>query len=363
MADLKLKAFLIKQSGRQFYLTSLKCEDLLDENRIRVDEWKEDLKNTPQQGYQRSPSKDHINKVSKYIAGNDISVFPTSILLNSRKKIQAASKEGCFILTINRPLWVVDGQHRIGGIKKAINELKMDEWKKIEIPAVILDDFDRDQELNQFKVINETQKGIPAPLIQWHMIQQIEFDPDKVKDFEDKGILWKVKAVKIMDQLNDKNGSPWQGRIQLPNTKKTPRHAINQNSFVTSLRPLFQKKKGFLESYKLQDASEIILNYWKALEFLFKEAFLDPNNYLVQKTPGVFSLHWLANEEIFPRSRKHFDVSTLIDILKLALPPARYKDDFWDKREGKASVYGSMKGFRRLADEFESNLPEQRINE
>lgn len=358
MEEFKLVAIKITQFGRNFYLTSIKCGQLLDEDAFRTDVWKEELKDSPeQQGYQRAPSKSHIDGVVKYIISDAIPVFPTSILLNSRKKIKARKIGSLYELIIDRALWIVDGQHRIYGIRKAIKEKHAEGWGDNPVPVVIMDEFSPTEELNQFKVINETQKGIPAQLLQWQMYQQIIRDPALKDKYEKK--MWQIKALMVMNKLNDRDGSPWQGRIQLPNVARRPRHSINQNSFVTSLKPLF--KDGFLTNFQLDDSYLILKNYWEAISRLFPEAMMDTKHYLILKTPGIFPLHMLANKAL-PRCNKDFSIANILRYLKAAFKGQQYSsDEFWAKEGDGAALLGSMKGFKKLGDELISNLPEETI--
>ncbi|MBI5621919.1 DGQHR domain-containing protein [Candidatus Falkowbacteria bacterium] len=357
MEEFKLKAFKVIQNGRQFYVSTITCEQLLDEDTFRTDIWKEELKNTPsKQGYQREPSQNHVNGVVKYMAGDNISIFPTSILLNCRYKIPSRENGSIFEITIDRPLWIVDGQHRIYGIRKAIQEKGLREWKGFSVPVVILDEFDQGEELAQFKVINESQKGISTGLLQWQMYQQYTRDPEMKDKYKSK--IWQVKALMAMDKLNDDDNSPWKNHIQLPNVEKRRDHSINQTSFVTSLKPLF--KDGFLSNYKLDDSVLVLKNYWKAVSVLFPEAMKDHKHYLLLKTPGIFPLHLLANE-ILPRCNKDVSIEKILEYLKVVFKDQKYSNEFWSKKGRGAALLGSMKGFKRLADDLIMDLPEQTL--
>jgi hypothetical protein len=71
---------------------------------------------------------------------------------------------------------------------------------------------------------------------------------------------------------------------------------------ITSLRPVYTWLKdtsGILEKYcrstddEINYLYQIIADYWKALADVVPAAFEDPSDYVIQKTPGVFSLHKL----------------------------------------------------------------------
>jgi len=94
------------------------------------------------------------------------------------------------------------------------------------------------------------------------------------------------------------------------------------------------------------------------LRRVFPEPFENPADHIIQKTPGVFSLHKIA-PEVFEIAREKGEITedALFDILK----NLRDIDDgsyFWNREnEDGAAQYGSMKGFSILASILRQNLP------
>ena len=122
------------------YIGKIKVKDLINETQFKIDYWDPKKKTTLAQGYQREPSKIRYIKIAKYIENTNEPIFPTTILINSRDSLKFESddkKNGWGKLIINKyPLWIVDGQHRIGGLKYAITELGLKNWEEMELPVV-----------------------------------------------------------------------------------------------------------------------------------------------------------------------------------------------------------------------------------
>jgi hypothetical protein len=82
----------------------------------------------------------------------------------------------------------------------------------------------------------------------------------------------------------------WKGRIRAPNVHQ-PTATVSQKSFTDSLEP-------FLTHPDFRDLPrdvqiKVLENYWMAIRDVMKDAFVAPENYVVQKTTGVFVFNGL----------------------------------------------------------------------
>lgn len=364
---LKIKAFKLSQptneKNKAVYTTSLPIKTLVNENMFKINWWDKDKMGDLKNGYQRRPAESRIRKVANYFNNYDSPIFPSNILINSLRAIEFIPERGNFgdLIIDDYPLWIIDGQTRITGFKYAIEQLEMDRIKDYEIPVTILSKFELIEELEQFFVLNSFQKKVSTDLSQRLRYELLK--KYKTERYEGMGIgkQWEMEALIIADDLNRDNDldNLWYERIKLPNTRRSSHYAISQNSFITSLKPLF--KKGFFEKYvkNADKRCEILKNFWLAVKSYFPEAFQFSKEYVIQRTPGVFSLHDLANEILLliASEDKNFTKDGIYKKIKMAF--SGFNSDFWrsDKREG-ASQYGSMKGFKMLAQRFKDNLPE-----
>jgi DGQHR domain-containing protein len=357
----KFQAMQIKQADTMLYLTVMKAAELAA-GITKVDAWTTSNKS----GYQRMPVEARFKKIARYVMGKagGRSILPQALLLNfrnSESKLKfRAVEEGPFgILEISpeQMLWEVDGQHRLGGIRLALDEdPKLAEYP---IPVVIADGLSRLEEAYLFYIVNTTQKRVPTDLAQ-RLIEQQMGDKDLRFQIVTGGQDWIPKGVKVVDALLATPGHPWHGKIGIPG----PRAAgivTKQVSFVTSLKPILTTPP--YTSVDAPDMAEILIRYWQALEEVYSEAFADPDEHVIQKTGGIFPLHAVA-PEIFDMARAKYGRITkdgLVEVLKeIDRNLAKHYQagsDFWDKEDGEAAKYGSQKGFRMLTEILREHFP------
>lgn len=355
-----LKLNQLNGNKKNIFSTKLRVEDLIDQTKFKIDYWDpKKKKNLKEQGYQRVPIESRIKKVSDYLQEESYPIFPSTILINSRTPLNFIEKnksgEGTLILN-DYPLWIVDGQHRIAGLKYAIEKQNLTEWKKRELPVVILSNFEKVEEVNQFFILNTTQKRVITDLAERLISDIVKEKPGEYEKLVSKGSDWKVRALVVTDLLNETAGNPWERMIKLPNSPKIAANIVSQTSFVKSLQPIF--KDGLLSAITNADRGyEILSNYWKALKKIFPDAFISPKDYVIQKTPGVFSLHELAHRIMIKGGEKHTSENDFLTSLNVIFADSgKYDSDFWRADGEGAALYGSMKGFRILANEFIENL-------
>lgn len=363
-----LKAIKLNQpmgEEQSIFSSAVKVKYLIDDTYFKVNWWTREKMGTKEQGYQRIPAENRKKKIAKYIEQSDYPIFPANILITSRVPLEFKELGENFVeLTINSyPCWIVDGQTRVEGFKYAVNELKMSEILEHEMPVIFLSNFDLYYELEQFFILNSTQKRVSTDLAQRLKLEIAKKDKEKYEALG-MGEMWELKALKIVDLLNYRSDSfIWQGRIRLPNTQKSPINVISQNSFVQSLKPLLKGGIFELLDIKADLAYEILRNYWNANKRIFSDAFANRKEYVIQKTPGVFSLHNLANKVfgILYSQGEEFSEGNIYRVLLQAFNDQKYTSDFWRSDGTGAALAGSMKGFARLADEFKENLVEVSI--
>jgi len=363
---LPLKAVRLTQPNKkdqEIYTTSVKIKYLLDTTYFKVNWWEREKMGTNKQGYQRKPTENRKRKISRYIEKCQYPVFPTNLLVNSQKKLEFSpeSKTNWGTLVLDKyPLWIVDGQTRIEGFRYAVEELKLEKVLEYEMPVTILSDFSLIDELEQFFILNSTQKKVSTDLAQRLKLQLYLENPEEYKSLG-IGEDWELKALKVVDLLNTKGESPWCEKIRLPNTQKSPINIISQNSFVKSLKPLY--RDGIVGSLELKadDTYKALRDYWLALKDIFIDAFESPKDYVIQKTPGIFSLHDLANRVFQNLSFQGEELTkdNMLKILNKVFNEDSYDTSYYWQKDNLtgAAMAGSMKGFARLAEEFKDNLP------
>ncbi|MBE7433783.1 MAG: DGQHR domain-containing protein [Anaerolineales bacterium] len=364
----KTKAIQFIQNGRIFYSVVIPAGKLAELS--KVDVWDP---NNPQSGYQRSPSTSRKREIGQYALKPD-SIMPVGGLLNARDvedadgghygsklKFEIEYKEGDIsfgTLTIPDkalPLYIVDMQHRIGGYEWAIQQQGGERLENFPLVATIADGLTKMEEVDQFDIINTTQKKVRTDLARRLKSIQVK-DVDHMLALDKRGKLWEAKGPVIAENLNTSSGV-WSGKILPPNKSKAdqPTMVVRETSFVTSLKPILQTPYFIRQSE--ETAAELINRYWTAIQKVWPDAFKNPDAYVIQKSPGVFSLHELAPEVFeMARDKGEITVKSIFEIVKSLGEIG--EAEYWEVKnsEGAAS-YGSMQGFRFLASELRQYLP------
>jgi DGQHR domain-containing protein len=369
MKPIKLIAVPVKQAGQMLYVTSLPVTELIDRDKFRTNVYHEGQKKD-EQGYQREVAERHASKIATYLEGkgskSHANVLPGSILINSSpsKVNPRKSKDGTVTIELNSyPYWIVDGQHRIRGAEIANKEREV-KLQDYDLPVVI-SEFGHLEEAEIFATMNSTAKRVDTSLVQL-LRRHFMFDED-VDYSQDQKIIWEIAATSAALDIRKEKNSPWFSRITLAN-EKAPRgvFSIKQTSFVKSLKPIFSS--GPYQTINPRDiakktgdmtrAIKEIVDFWNAVQKTFPEAFADPKSYVIQKTPGFFSLHGLLGKILTKAQRNGVvpDEAYFRRALKTMADNFRTIDnkkmtyDFWRKGKGQegAEGAGSMKGFAIL---------------
>jgi DGQHR domain-containing protein len=350
---------------KQIFITNIKVSDLIDEYQFKVDFWDPREKDSDKQGYQRVPAPSHFHKIGKYVE-DEGSILPGAILISARKgenqvafTPRGAGNDGSLSME-KPPFWIIDGQHRVAGLRYAINELGVKQWLDKEIPVVLLANFTKLEEIAQFKTMNSTAKKVDTGLAQQLLLLRAQKDDKFRKSLKLQGEDWKIRALKLLEMLNENEDSPWYSRIILPNSNKVGGAIMRQNSFITSLKPLYVGG-AFEFTRNLDNEYEIVRNYWLALKKKFPASFVMPAESVIMKTPGVFSLHALLRAILQRKGmeKEAISVEGFCRTIDKVFEGETGDDYFWstDNTTG-AALYGSMRGFRILSDQFISNMEE-----
>lgn len=369
MATKNFKCLKTKQDGKILYLTPMKTEDLIEYSRIN--RYRPNLEWTdPDQGYQRR-EEPRLKKLKSFMERTD-RLLPTTFTLNNRDGIQYNEETSEITLDTENKPYLIDGQHRRAGLIYAIDKSASDPdqqrgIRNFVVPVVILSGFDKVDEMKQFKIINDTQKKIRTDLVN-AILTQIErtHGEEEISDAEK----WKVVCQDATHLLNSDDNSPWKELIVLPGEVPITRAQRTQNpglehakiikstSVTTSLKPIYYllSELGLLRGTTLEEYSqyvaEIVQEFWSALKELNdgNEMFQNPGDYVLQKTPGMFSLHMLL-KKMMPRmfaAREEWKKENFIQRLQNA--PDTHNPEFWDKTGDGAARFGSMKGFAELSE-------------
>lgn len=362
--SLTIEAIKIRQRDVDIYVTTLRAGVLIKNCAIAW--WKRD----DQEGYQRPLKEARLREIKHYLL-KEVGVFPTSILANVRgeirtKSIKTDSGEYCEITIPDHslPLYIIDGQHRVEGLRVAIEE-----DKKFEDYPLIVSLFqlpEKYDEMLQFHIVNSRAKSVPTDLAQRHIFEMTRrIGLPQVIIGEGERSAYAAYAVPIVDELCENPESPWYERVQLPDEpRKKPNQVIKQRPLADSIYFILKAKPSLMKD--IGKLANLLKDYWNALKEIFPTAFAKPKAYTLQATPGTYSLHmvfpevYAKCEELGDTSKKGME-SVLRDMFGEAskILGAEINDDFWSKEMGVGNYLAqatSMKLIKALAQYFREAL-------
>jgi DGQHR domain-containing protein len=336
----------VKQPIGSFYISSMDWADLIrianaDIRKIHEEEDNETSFDS-YLGIQRTVSKKRIKEIGNYVKTID-ATFPTSIILH----VESESKfiEGDSVKDLDpdyvqdnfdklqiienikidensnkllirkdeKVARILDGQHRIEGLREGFNVLKAEDIPEFKFNVTIFVDLDMDDQAQIFSVINKAQTKVNKSLV-YDLYEYAESrSPQKT-------------AHDIVRLLNKMEESPFYKKIKILGTafnKET--ETIAQATFVELIlnyiskdpmkdrdvlkrKRLFSKgklelvkeeaelKRRFFRNLFILEKDEIIMktlwNYFTAVEQKWKEAWnKEPRaGFILNKSTGLYAL-------------------------------------------------------------------------
>lgn len=263
-------------------------------------------------GVQRDLSPERTSAVAKYCTDPD-AVFPTPIVVSVDKDalVDLDEKNGKIIIKTDgnkdKIGEVIDGQHRLWGIKKSELALRFD------LPVVFMFDLTLEEKAYVFATINSNQKKVDSSLI-YEL-----FDVSTVRTPQ-------RTAHNLARVMNYNPSSPFYNRLKMLGTKSStqPMATLSQGTFAKSMMLLMSKKYSddelrlrrgdtiepivgmLFRDFFIADKDDLILNVllncFNALRDVFPDEWKTPNDNILWKTTGfravIYSLKTLLSQGV-----------------------------------------------------------------
>lgn len=312
----------VNQPIGRFYVASMKCKDILEIARFDIRRIERDETNDIDNyfGIQRKPSPNRLKEISEYVKFVD-ATFPNNIVIAikslesevSDEKIRNIKVEnGKLSIRRNEMIaQIIDGQHRLLGLQKAIddNPLFSDNLKEdFELPVTIYVDMDIENQSMVFATINKAQTKVNKSLV---------YD---LYDLANTRSPYRT-AHNIVRVLNENNKSPLKNKIKMlgvadDNLNET----IAQATIVECIVKYISKnglkdrddlkrkvrleigndKKLFFRNWFIQEKDLLIartlLNYFLSIQEKWETAW--NNNSILVKSTGIIAFMNLLSDLI-----------------------------------------------------------------
>lgn len=294
---MKREAFRLSQWGTRgsidLYSCVFKAKDLVEN--AKIDRWSQ----RNYGGYQRVTSEQRLGynrgSVVRYLV-KEMGCFPSSVLLNvrgdvkfSKETTQDVYSRGVLDFDENE-FWIIDGQHRIAGLDRAIQRNR--DYEEYPVITSIVRLPERFDELLLFYIINRRQRGVSTELAYRHLQRMLwQKGEDWILDFEGKPGLDRSYSMEIVDILNKEPISPWSNRIRYVHEPRNTDHIIEDKHFASTLLPLLRDKN--FVGIPIKKIAMYMIDFWNALYRIFPECISSPHQYNLMRRQGVYVMHKL----------------------------------------------------------------------
>lgn len=264
-------AALVKQGNLKLYTTSLRVRDLLSENFYDIERLDPDDAND--KGFQRVLNKSRAKRLADYILDGQATkdaFLPTSVFLATAGDVDFDPSTNTITFDVSKlgPFSVVDGQHRVEGLKLAAE--KNSEVLDFEVPVNIAVNLPKIAQMCHFLIVNTTQKSVDksvgqrifARLTEAISVEEVPSLPKWISRIVESGD--DEQALKIADYLNSTPESPWCGKINMANQDSRVT-TINQSTFVNALTKYVFTANNPISVLPISKQQNIFLNYWRSL--------------------------------------------------------------------------------------------------
>lgn len=312
----------VNQPIGKFYVASMKCKDILEIARFDIRRIERDETNDIDNyfGIQRKPSPNRLKEISEYVKFVD-ATFPNNIVIAIKslqsevtdEKIRNIKVEnGKLSIRRNEMIaQIIDGQHRLLGLQKAIddNPLFSDNLKEdFELPVTIYVDMDIENQSMVFATINKAQTKVNKSLV---------YD---LYDLANTRSPYRT-AHNIVRVLNENNKSPLKNKIKMLGVADDSlNETIAQATIVECIVKYISKnalkdrddlkrkvrleigndKKLFFRNWFIQEKDLLIartlLNYFLSIQDKWDTAW--NNNSILVKSTGIIAFMNLLSDLI-----------------------------------------------------------------
>lgn len=303
-----------KFEGINVYTFPIKVKDLIEIYYVAV---RGDSDIEEKGAVQRILNKSRIKSIKEFILSGKM-FFNTFILnwTNEDNPVKIV-KDKINIPIVNNSAQVIDGQHRLAGLREAFADNK--EIGEHYVITSLCIGLDTKQAASIFLNINSEQKPVPRSLV-YDLFGEIEDDKNHIIN----------RATDIATELNENIESPYYDNIKFPG--KTG--AVDLATIISSLKGSLELKGVFhsIGLINLERQKRVLLNYFIAISIPYKKerVWSNKNKNPFLSSAGFFGAIEALLSSFLPKcqDRKSFSIKTFENLLGLEESNLMLKDDF-----------------------------------
>jgi len=268
--------------------------------------------NNEEGAIQRVLNKQRLKSIEDYVLQGNMFYTPFFINWVGDEAI-SLHENSILIPLVASSAQVIDGQHRLEGLKQAANH--DDTILEKQVLVILTTGLKTDEAASIFLNINTEQKPVPKSLI---------FDLFGVVNNDNRDIP-QIRATDIANFLNTDTASPYRGMIKFPGYARGEGF-IDLSAVVSALKPQLEDNGAFTR-YRIQTLENqcaLLVNFFTAFRTAYEDHDLWYNR---TKNPFLMNAGFLSaidilSEEVIPKCSelKSFKTDIIISLLKLEDP-------------------------------------------
>jgi DGQHR domain-containing protein len=236
--------------------------------------------------------------------------YPGAIILNwinPENPLNKSNNTITFQAVVNSAQ-IIDGQHRLAGIKAAITD--REEIASLQLPVAIYENLNTRECADIFLSINTEQKIVPRSLVfdLYGVASEPVIDPAA------------VRARDIATFLNEASESPYCSQIKFPGSP-IRKGGIALSTVITAIKPIVEDKGSFeqIGIYEFEVQKQIILNFFIALMQKYEKEWDSKSNAFQYASGFAAAMDFLQFKLLLYCNQKaSFTVDTIKDAISLS---------------------------------------------
>jgi DGQHR domain-containing protein len=292
----------VKQRHREFLLTSLPVGVLTTiayASTRGVD--------SEEGAVQRLLNPRRVASIKKFTL--EVGDYPTSVVLNWVDVEHPLKRNGntIEIPEISRAAQLIDGQHRVAGLRAAMEDDPSIE--NLEIPVAIFENLNTTDCASIFLSINTQQKPVPSSLVYdlYGVADESVVDPAA------------TRARDIAIALNEDEDSPYYEQIKLPGSPRR-KGGIALSTAATAIKPLVEPKGDFEQRgiTQFETQKQVIKNLFSALSEHYGEGWYETTNAFMYAAGFTGAIDFLRTKLLsYGHTHKSYTQQTFFDAIRM----------------------------------------------
>lgn len=259
-----------------------------------------------------------------------VGVFPGTIVLNWSSETPLKFESNTLEIPDGERLaQIIDGQHRVAGIRAAIQEDA--QLGEVEIPVSIYVGLETRQCADIFISINTEQKPVPKSLVfdLYGIASEPVVDPAA------------LRARDIAESLNEVENSPYWGEIKMPGMP-TRKGGIALSTAVSAIKPLVEDKGIFdqIGVVELELQKTVIFNLFNALKDSYLSQWHQKDNPFMYAAGFSGAIEFLKLKLVIHCNEKRsFKKETILEALDFAKDGLIHQEELKGLSGGQATKH------------------------